>query len=373
MNMKKIVQQSIIFIGGGSLIGCVSSSSLNLKETGLSQERLFFNENSFVLINSKPSIPYSKKQTTKGISVMGVGSSIIGTIAPQLIDTTIDIVGNSIIALSGKNDKTSTIEAESSNFFYKNEAYNVQNNGNPEFNILFVSAAFGESRIKWEPKTLDSNQKEAFNQLNLVAKPNFYMEAKIFPVPGNKYMEIVPTYMFYNKQLNEKGNDDKRDLELHFSFYDLHNSSQKNLISEGSIVFKDVMAGKEYGFKELANTRTTFIKTPTISDNKKGYSGAYNLKVRVTETRDINKWLVALGETILGSKSEIASKIYVNDEEKIRLNTNLEKAKNKVAMVEAKLKIAQTNGIDEVALFELKNELIDVKAAASIAALKAGK
>ncbi len=39
------------------------------------------------------------------------------------------------------------------------------------------------------------------------------------------------------------------------------------------------------------------------------YGGAFDLNVKVIETRDINQWLVALGEAISSSKSELASEI----------------------------------------------------------------
>jgi hypothetical protein len=162
-------------------------------------------------------------------------------------------------------------------------------------------------------------------------------------------------------------------LGIYFSFYDLESSSEKNAISEGSVIFKQVQVGKEYGAKELAGVRTHFIKMPSISKEKKGYSGGYNLVVRVTETRDINEWLASLGQTISSSKKEISETLYVTDERKIGLERAYEKAKNEVAIMEAVIEEARAKNMKKSEILKLQGRLSEKKSDANIEALKAGK
>jgi hypothetical protein len=376
MSRKKLVKKSVLFVCTSLFFGCVGNSKTTLypKVNSLAQERLFLRDKPFVRSDIKPTIPFPLQPKTRGVMTASVATALIGTIAPKLIDTTVDIVGKSIVALSGKNDESITIGAEFSNFFYKNSTYNLTSpTRNPAFNLLFISGEFGDEAESWRPKGFDTSQESVFKTLHLVGKPNFYMEAKVFPVPGNQYMEIVPTYIFYNRQFNSKGLDDKRDLSIHFSFYDLNDKSKSNLISEGSLSFRDVQVGKEYTSKELADVRTTFIEMPTISADKKGYSGGYRLNVTVTETRDINEWLASLGETISNSKDEITSKLYVSEEDKIDRETDLAKAAIQVEIVEARLEEAKANGMSKADILRLKSELLDKKAEANKEALKAGK
>ncbi len=377
MSRKKIIQKSVAFVCATLLVGCVGESRTTAypKVNSLSQERLFLRDKPFVRSNVQPTIPFPLKEPiSKGSIVAGVTKALIGTIAPTLIDTTVDIVGKSIVALSGKDDESTTIEAELSNFFYRDDTYNLTSpDRNPAFNLLFISGEFGDEVEAWTPKGMDTTQADIFKTLHLVGKPNFYLEAKIFPVPGNKYMEIVPTYMFYNRHFNPNGTDSKRDLSIHFSFYDLNNKSTRNLISDATILFRDVEVGREYSSKELADVRTTFIKMPSISESKKGYSGGYNLVVQVTETRDINEWLASLGESISKSKKEIVSKLYVSDEEKIERETALAKKKIEVEIMEEKIKEAKARGANKTELLMLKSELLDKKAEANKEAIKYGK
>lgn len=382
MSQKNFIQKSIALVCTTLLFGCVGGKRTTAypKVNSLSQERLFILDKPFIKSDAQPTIPFpleekEESDNKKSINTMeAVVQVLIGNIVPNLIDTTVDIVGESIIALSGKNDQSTTIEAKLSNFFYKDNGYNLNLlDRNPAFNILFISGEFGEEAEAWTPKQIDDSQVKNFKKLNLVGKPNFYLEAKIFPIPGNKYMEIVPTYMFYNRHFNPHGMDSKRDLLLHFSFYDLNNNSTQNLISDGSIVFRDVEVGREYTSKELADVRTAFIKMPSISESKKDYSGGYNLVVQVTETRDINEWLASLGESISKSKKDIRSKLYVSEEEKIEQDRVLAKRKIEVEIIEEKIKEAEARGDSKEEILNLKLELLDKKAEANKEAIKYGK
>lgn len=368
MKVKKVIKQSIACISGGLLFGCSQNSLTPSKLEGLSQERLFFTEKVFVKSSVQPTVAYPKEEnrerpTEKVITIGALAGAVVGEIAPRLIDKGIDIVSKSMVTLSGKNDEVRSIEARASNFFYKDAGFNMPNQSTPHLNILFVSAIFGEETKIWKPKGAERSLKP----LNIVGKPNFYLEAKVFPIPGNKYMEIVPTYMFYNRVFNSKGSDRKRDLAINFSFYDLENSalessSDNSLISKATIVFKDVEVGKEYGEKELVGVRTIFMEMPTISTEKKGYSGAYNLKINVTETRDVNAWLATLGESISASKAQIASQLYVTREERITLQEKLQKAKNELKIIELKIIKAKEEGLSEIEVLKLENKKIEAEA-----------
>jgi len=375
MREKKIVKKSVLILVSILVFGCVGDNMVLPKENSLSQERLFLVKNSFVKNRVEPTVSFPKESDVEGKAILSAGliNAVIGTIAPSLIENSLDFMGKSIVKLSGENEKTTTVESEISNFMFKDENYNTSHQEKPQFNLVFTSANFGKSEHKWEPKGLARLEKDGFQKLNIVGKPNFYMEAKIFPLPGNKYMEIVPTYMFYNKQFNSKGFDERRDLSVSFSFYDLESVSSKNSISEGSIAFKDVQVGREYTAKELAGVRTRFLKMPTISKEKKGYSGGYNLVMRVTETRDINEWLASLGETIIGSKNKISQKLYVTDERKIELEKSYEKAKNEVAIMEAMIDEAKEKKMSKSEILKLKGRLFEKKSDANLEAIKAGK
>ena len=374
MYKNKIVKRSIFLILSTLFLGCVTNNgSVTNYPTvnSLAQERLFLRDKPFVKNDVMPTIPFPPK--SKSFSAMGLASTLFEVIAPDLIEGTVDLVGQSIVELSGKNDETTTIHANLSNFFYKDAIYNLTSPDSPVYHLLFISGEFGEKVEHWTPKGLDSTQAEVFKTLNLVGKPNFYMEAKIFPVPGNQYMEVAPTYIFYNRAFNTKGLDSKRDLEIHFSFYALGSQSENNLLSDGSVVLRDVQVGKEYTQKELADVRTSFLKMPKIAESKKGYSGGYNLKVSVTETRDINEWLASIGETISGSKTNISSKLYLSKEEKIERDTSLAKAKIEVQIMEAKIEEARIRGDSTAELLELKSKLLDKKATANKKAVEFGK
>jgi len=376
MVKKNLLKKSVIFVCAGLLLGCVGNTTqTNIYPTvkSLSQERLFLRDKPFVRSDIQPTIPFPPPRVVKTRSGPAILSAFLDVVAPELIEGTVDLVGKSIVEISGKNDETTTIKANLSNFFYKDAIYNLTSTKNPAFNLLFISGEFGETAERWEPKGLDSTQAEVFKLLHLVGKPNFYMEARIFPIPGNQYMEIVPTYIFYNRQFNSKGLDSRRDLEIHFSFYDINGQADRNLLSDGSVILRDVQVGKEYTEKELADVRTTFIKMPKISETKRGYSGGYNLKVSVTETRDINEWLASLGESISGAKTDISSKLYLTDEEKIIRDTSLAKAKIEVEIMEERIKEARRRGDSKAELLELESRLLDKKAEANKEAIRFGK
>ena len=378
MLTRNIVQKSVLLLFGTLLLGCMESTpkkNLYPNINSLSQERVFLIDKPFVISEVQPTISFvppssSSEKRRNGAAIL---SALFEVVAPELIEGTVDLVGKSIIEMSGKNDEVTTIDATLSNFFYKDSTYNLAATKDPAFNVLFVSGEFGESSKTWEPKGLDSTQRDLFQTLHLVGKPNFYMEAKIFPVPGNQYMEIVPTYMFYNRTFNSKGFDSQRDLAIHFGFYNLNSQSDSNLFSDGNVILRDVQVGKEYTQKELAKVRTTFIKMPKIDEAKKGYSGGYNLKVSVTETRDINEWLASLGKTISGSKTKISSKLYVSDEEKIERDLTLKKAKIQVEIMQEKIKEAQLRGDSKAELLKLESQLLDKKADANKEAIRFGK
>ena len=380
MHETKIVKKSILLMLWSLLVGCSGTNTpVNnyLEVNSLSQERLFLIKKPLVFSHVSPTIPFPSpleaNRKTKSGGVSPVIKALVDVVAPDLIEGSMDLVGKSILTISGKNDETTTIEAKFSNFFYKDATYNLIASENPSFNLLFISGEFGESVENWRPKGLEHKQQKALQSLHLVRKPNFYMEARIFPIPETQYMEIVPTYIFYNRTFNPKGRDSKRDLEIRFNFYEINNSSDNNLFSEGRVVLRDVRVGKEYSEKELANVRTTFIKMPKISEHKKGYSGAYNLKVSVTETRDINEWLASLGETISASKKDMSSKIYLSEEVKIDRDTSLAKAKIEVQIIEAKIEEAKFSNLSEATILELEKKLLDKKALANKEAIKFGK
>ena len=378
MYEKKIVKKSILLMLSTLFVGCVgnNASVKNYPEVNsLAQERLFLRDKPFVLNYVQPTIPFPidpKKKKTRSPGTSAI-KMLIDVVAPDFIGGAIDFVGKSMVAISGKDDTTTTIDAQFSNFFYKDATYNLTSSTNPAFNLLFISGEFGESAKKWYPNELDSTQRGVFETLHLVGEPNFYMEAKIFPVPETQYMEVVPTYIFYNRTLNPKGMDSKRDLQIRFSFYGLEGQAKKNLFSEGRVVLRDVQVGKEYGEKELANVRTTFIKMPKIAESKKGYSGGYTVKVSVTETRDINEWLASLGESISDSKEEIISKYYLTDEAKIERDLALAKAKINVRIVQEEYDEAVRLGKSKVEQLRLESKLLEEKAAANREAIKYGK
>jgi len=368
---KNLLKRMVLLVIVTLFFGCVG---VGLKEpsstSSLAQERLFLRKVPLVENHVLPTIPFPSPSATRTISLMGVGSSMLNVVAPDFLDGAVDFIGESIIKLSGKNDKTTTVSAELSNFFYKDATYNVTPQENqPVFNLLFISGNFGEQQIAWQPKGLDSLQKEALERLYLATPPNFFMEAKLFPLPHKQYMEIVPTYIFYNKKLNSKGFDGKRDLAIRFSFYDL---DSKRMVSEGSVILKNVQVGKEYGEKELASMRTPFMKMPKISEEKKGYSGGYRLKVSVTETRDINRWLASLGEKISHSEKKIRSQFYLSEDEKIEQNRVLANAKIDVEIAKEKLEEAKRRGASTTELLELKRDVLEKKATANKKAIAFG-
>ena len=377
MREKKIVKKSVLLMLSSLLFGCVGSNT-SLKNypevNSLAQERLFLRDKPFVRSNIQPTIPFpvDPKKKTRSTAISAV-KMLIDVVAPDLIGGAVDFVGKSMVAISGKDDATTSIDAKFSNFFYKDETYNLTSSSSPAFNLLFISGEFGESAKKWHPKGLDSTQRGVFDTLNLVGEPNFYMEARIFPVPETQYMEVVPTYIFYNRTFNPKGMDSRRDLQIRFSFYGLEGQAKKNLFSEGTVVLRDVQVGKEYGENELADVRTTFIKMPKIAESKKGYSGGYTVNVSVTETRDINEWLATLGESISDSKDEIASKYYLSDEAKIERDLALAKAEISVKIMQEEYDEAVRLGKSKVEQLRLESKLLEKKAEANKKAVEYGK
>jgi len=376
MNERKRVRRGgALFVLLTLFVGCAGTAnvSTNVKHNSLAQERLFLIEHPFVLSHVQPTIAFPSATEIKSKSITTAVKALVDVVAPEFIVGSIDLLGQSIVSFSGKDDQSTTIEATASNFFYKDATYNLTTSENPSFNLLFISGEFGEGKEAWKPKKLDKKEEHAFSSLHLVGKPNFYMEARVFPLPETQYMEVVPSYIFYNRLFNSNGSDNKRDLDVRFSFYKIDDDVENNLLSEGHIVLRDVEVGKEYGEKELADVRTNFMKMPKISDSKKGYSGAYKVKVSVTETRDINEWLASLGESISDSKEKMASKIYLSEEEKIERDTTLAKAKLEVEIIEAQIEEAKLNGATKTELLELEKELLDKKAEANRAAVKYGR
>lgn len=289
-----------------------------------------------------------------------IASAVLTTIAPVFIEKGIDIIGQAIIKLSGKEDETSYIEATTSNFFFR------ETRQNPAVSqIIFVDGSFGHSpKGAWYPKPHDEDEEENIERLHMADEPNFYMEATIFLLPNHKYLEIVPNYIYYNKHLNQKGSDNFRDLEIRFSFSDPSVKSAKNLISEGHIILKDLEVAKVYTHKELAQSRTSFMIAPSIAKDQKGYSGAFNLNVKVTETRDINKWLLALGDSIVEQKEKITTSLYQSKDTKIDATLKYEEALIDIKITEAKIEEAKAKEESKSSILALEKELLTKKAKA---------
>nr|VFK00513.1 MAG: hypothetical protein BECKH772A_GA0070896_101944 [Candidatus Kentron sp. H]VFK00635.1 MAG: hypothetical protein BECKH772B_GA0070898_101974 [Candidatus Kentron sp. H]VFK04631.1 MAG: hypothetical protein BECKH772C_GA0070978_101944 [Candidatus Kentron sp. H] len=111
----------------------------------------------------------------------------------------------------------------------------------------------------------------------------------------------------------------------------------------------------------------------------------FKMSVTVTETRDINKWLLAIGEALASKKEAISTEVarYVIPgqretaklEEQTTANTN--NSAYLVAMIDVDiaqkaLKVAEASK-DEAAILTKKKELIQKKAAANAAAITVGK
>jgi hypothetical protein len=357
---KNIFSKSFMLFFGTLFLGCTQNNTIGLypKHKSLSQERLFLIDKPFA--NSH----------TQSKSIGFFKSAILDVIAPQLVDNMIDVVGKSIVELSGKNSQTKTKSARITNYFYEDADYKIGKDTSA-YHMVFVSAEFGEEQEVWRPANFDTRLHRDFQALNLVGKPKFYMEVSIFPIPNTQYMEVMPTYLFYNRHFNNQGIDQKRDLELRFSFSEI--GANDTTFSSGTIVLQDVKVGEEYGVKELAGVKTDYLMMPQISPSKQGKSGGYTLRIDVTETRDINEWLATLGESIIQSKTEIAHKLYVTDEDKILRDTAIQKAKIEVKKVELKLEELKASGASELEKLELESQLLDKKAEVNKLSIQYGK
>lgn len=351
---KNIFSKSFILVCGTFFLGCSQNSGVNLypKHKSLSQDRLF-------LVDK----PFANSQQLESKYLGVLKGTILDVVAPQLVDNMIDVVGKSIVEISGKNSQTKTKSARVTDYFYEDANYKINKNLKPAYHMIFVSAEFGEEQEAWRPVNFDAKLEKDFQALNLMGQPKFYIEATISPILNTQYMEIVPTYLFYNRHFNPRGMDQKRDLELRFSFSEI--GTNDTTFSSGTIVLQDVKVGEAYGVKELAGVKTDYLMMPQISASKQGKSGGYTLRVDVTETRDINEWLASLGESISQSKSEIANKLYVTEEQKVIQETALEQALIEVKKIELQLKELQANGGSELEKLELESQLLDKKAEAN--------
>jgi len=353
MRKKHIFSKGFLFICGTLFVGCHPNNAVNLypDDKSLSQDRLFLVDQPFA---------HSGLQS-KSIGILK--STILDVIAPQLVDNMIDVVGKSIVEISGKNSQTMTKSAKLTDYFYEGANYKIDKKRKPAYHFVFVSAEFGEEKEVWRPVNFDTGLEREFHALSLVGQPKFYMEATIEPILNTQYMQVVPTYLFYNTHFNPKGMDEKRDLELRFSFSQI--GEVDTTFSQGSIVLRDVKVGQEYGVKELAGVKTDYLMMPQISDSKEGKSGGYTLRVDVTETRDINEWLASLGESISHSKQEIAKQLYVTEEQKVMQETALQKAQIEVKKIKLQLKALEENDGSALEKLELESQLLDKKAEAN--------
>jgi len=349
---KNVFSKSLILFCGTLFLGCSNHSAVNLypKHKSLSQDRLFLLDKPFA----------NSQLQSKGLGLFK--SAILDVVAPKVVDNMIDIVGKSMVEISGKHSQTKTKSARVTDYFYEDGNYKVPKNSKPAYHMVFVSAEFGEEQEAWRPEGFDTSLERKFQSLNLMGKPKFYMEATIFPVPDTQYMEIVPTYLFYNTHFNTKGMDQKRDLALRFSFSEI--GAGETTFSDGTIVLKEVNVGEAYSTQELAGVKTDYLMMPQISASQQGKSGGYTLSVDVTETRDVNEWLASLGESISQSKSEIANRLYVTEEQQLLQETALQKALIEVKKVELQLKELEANTGSALERLELESQLLDKQAEA---------
>jgi len=356
---RSIIEKGFVFLCGSLFLGCSGQNAMvNLypKDKSLSQERLFLVKKPFA--------------NSKQLQAKSLSKTIIDVVAPELVNNMIDVVGKSIIEISGKNNQTKTKSAKITDYFYQNGNYKTSNLQEPAYHMVFISGEFGEEKEAWRPVNFDTNLDTSFRTLNLVGKPKFYMEASIIPIANTQYMQVVPTYFFYNTHFNSSGMDQRRDLELRFSFSEI--GAIDTTYSSGSIVLKDVKVGEEYGSKELAEVSTDYLMMPQVTSSA-NYSGGYTLRVDVTETRDINEWLASLGEIISRSKEKLADKLYVTQEQRIIRETALKKAKIEVRKIELQLEEQRTTGASEVEILELESQLLDKKAEANQLSIQYGK
>lgn len=372
--------------------GCTGTPPITTK--GISQEKLILRDKPFIdpilTGNLKPTISL-KRQTGDDKAMGAIGGAIVASVAPRFIEKGVDVVGKAVAKMAGKDQKPFSVEAQTTNFFFKGKNYHFlpipdeKFNDEPSFSLVFMSGRFGDTKQKenninktiekWKPSSdfLDESQSKEFNQLQLIGEPNFYIEAKVFPLPGN-YIEIAPTYMFYNRPLGSSASDKYRDLALDFTLYEIEEASKPSVISHSTIPLKDVAFGTEYHLKDFANARTGFMKIPSI-DASQEYSGAFMLKVKLTETKDVNEWLAALGDAISESKDDIADsmKPYVSKKAKIEAQKEYQLASIEVEIAQANWEEAQEQydkgEITKAQFLEIEKKLIEKKAARDTARL----
>lgn len=356
MKKNNLVSKSLMLLCGTFFLGCSQNQTISLypKHKSLSQDRLFFIDKPFA----------NSQLQAKRLGVFKGG--ILDVLAPQLVENMIDVVGKSMVEISGKNNQSITKSAKATDYFYQDASYKKSG-----YHMVFVSAEFGQEKEAWRPVNFDAELERSFQALNLVGQPRFYMEATIVPIADTQYMEIVPTYLFYNTHLNPKGMDQKRDLELRFSFSEI--GSSETIFTDGTVILRDVKVGEEYGKQELAGIKTEYMLMPQISPSKQGKSGDYTLRVDVTETRDITEWLANLGEIVSQSKSNMAQKIYLTEEEKIIQETALKQAQIEVQKTQLALEELKTNGASQLEILTLKSQLLEKQAQANQLAVQYGK
>lgn len=385
MLQNRFQKGGIIIMLFSFLGGCAGTPQITTK--GISQEKLILREQPFIdpilTKNLKPTV-FLKKEPKDDRAMGAIGGAIIASVAPRFIEKGVDVVGKAVAKMAGKDQKPFSVEAQTTNFFFKGKNYHFlpihdeESNDEPSFSLIFMSGRFGDTKQKehstnqtiekWKPSSdaLNENQSKEFNQLHLIGEPSFYLEAKVFPLPGN-YIEIAPTYMFYNRPLGSSVSDKYRDLALDFTLYEIEEASKPSVISHSTIPLKDVAFGTEYHLKDFASARTGFMKIPNI-DASQEYSGAFMLQVKLTETKDLNEWLAALGDAISESKDDIANSIkpYVSKKAKIEAQKEYQLASIEVEIAQANFEEAQEQydkeEITKAQFLEFEKKLIEKKA-----------
>lgn len=390
----------LIVFGVTLLSGCVANDysvkGTDSKAQVLSQTS--FNDTRVFLLKSCPitQIPLASNKKESGAAIAAVAA----TIGPPLIEAGIDLIGSSLIAASGKDDETTTITAQTSDYFYKNvfnkekKSFITAQNDSSKC-IVFIEGSFGKTQKegRWYPKSLGTSDeaKARWDFSQLIGPPKLYIEANMVVPDGRSEFKIIPRYVLYKEHLNSKGFDKERDILVNFEIEtglskDKGSSSGFKLtkLTEGSYVESTQLNVKSTSFFPIPEKDTTFTaraskRTEYMSSAKeiirlntpqkvpesvkltndlilkkcvhngtkrakceanqnfvtlqkeidrqkliesqealgkkinqeisKGpiYGTPFTLKVSVTETRDINKFMLAVGNAFSTKKSELTT------------------------------------------------------------------
>ncbi|MGI9304412.1 MAG: hypothetical protein ACR2RB_17160 [Gammaproteobacteria bacterium] len=165
----------------------------------------------------------------------------------------------------------------------------------------------------------------------LAAVPHLFFEGQIRRSTDTSAIAIGPSYLAYNEFLGSSSGSKARDLVFSFAISPPASSQNDNRGTVGQLQFSNLPIGTQAVFDSIRPDRVATPETPWIPLSASEQPTPQTMTITVSETRDANKFLLFVADSLTGSKEQIEAVLQQTlvESEKIKVREQEAEAQHK--------------------------------------------